>query len=361
MGACTRTQKKWTEPVARTAEEPGQALNVDLCFVPATRTATTTKLPAVSGSSGRLQVERLPATGAERMYPGRVFADPAVPYAEAMATFLAASPPRLPPPAGELQPTEPVRQGESAEQRALRQEATALQDQRRRQREQRQQEDAAWQRLREEHAAVAINPFGDLTEILGPERVWAHALSWTALRQQRRETLARRQEEDAAWREARDHLRDRQRAGATAPRWIAILVVTDNCSRQCLGLPLFEAGPKVTASMIVQALRRLLPAELQFLITDRGAHFTGHELAYLARTREFVHVLIARHRPQSNGIAERFVRTLKEWLTDKTWDATPELEALLAHFEAAYNERPHQGVGIPGLSPNEFAKRIWLM
>jgi hypothetical protein len=100
VGACTRTQKKWVEPVARTAEEPGQALNVDLCFVPATRTATTTKLPAVSGSSGRLQVERLPDADAERTYPGRVFADPEVPYAEAMATFVAASPPRLLPLAG---------------------------------------------------------------------------------------------------------------------------------------------------------------------------------------------------------------------------------------------------------------------
>ncbi len=345
----------------RTAEEPGQALNVDLCFVPATRTATTTKLPAVSGSSGRLQVERLPAADADHRYPGRVFAEPEVPYAEAMAAFVAASPPRLPPPSAELPPTERLRHGESAEQRALRAEAAALQEQRRCLREQRQQEDAAWQRLREEHAAVAINPFADLTDHLGQEVVWAHDLSWKALREQRRATLARRREEDAAWREARRHLCDRQLAGAAAPTWIAILVVTDNCSRQCLGLPLFKVGPKVTAGLIVQALRRLLPAELQFLITDRGAHFTGHEFAYLARTADFVHVLIARHRPESNGIAERFVRTLKEWLADKTWETAPELEALLVHFEAEYNECPHQGVGIPGLSPNEFAKRIWLM
>jgi hypothetical protein len=27
----------------------------------------------------------------------------------------------------------------------------------------------------------------------------------------------------------------------------------------------------------------------------------------------------------------------------------------------SYNDRPHQGLGIPGLSPNEFADRIWLM
>jgi transposase InsO family protein len=78
-------------------------------------------------------------------------------------------------------------------------------------------------------------------------------------------------------------------------------------------------------------------------------------------SEEFIHVLIARHRPQSNGIAERFVRTLKEWLADKSWKTDDELTALIAHFIDHYNDRPHQGLAIPGLSPNEFANRIWLM
>ena len=67
--------------------------------------------------------------------------------------------------------------------------------------------------------------------------------------------------------------------------WIAILVVVDNCTRQSLGLPLFITGAKVTAEMVVEALRQLLPAvrrsrplffaELQFLISDRGPQFTA--------------------------------------------------------------------------------------
>ena len=73
------------------------------------------------------------------------------------------------------------------------------------------------------------------------------------------------------------------------------------------------------------------------------------------------HVLIARHRPQSNGIAARFVRTLKEWLADQAWPDDLALATLLQQFLTEYGDRPHQGLALPGLSPNEFAKRIWLM
>ena len=58
---------------------------------------------------------------------------------------------------------------------------------------------------------------------------------------------------------------------------------------------------------------------------------------------------------------ERFVRTLKEWLADKSWDSDQQLAQLLAQFLAEYNDRPHQGLPLPGLSPNEFANRIGLL
>ena len=95
-------------------------------------------------------------------------------------------------------------------------------------------------------------------------------------------------------------------------------------------------------------------------ISDRGTHFTAKVFGQLAGSEEFILVLIARHRPQSDGIAERFVRTLKEWLRDKTWANDEELAALIEQFMAEYNDRPHQGLPIPGLSPNDFANRIWL-
>ena len=55
------------------------------------------------------------------------------------------------------------------------------------------------------------------------------------------------------------------------------------------------------------------------------------------------------------------MRSLKESLADKSWQGDQELAAILQQFLDEYNDRPHQGLAIPGLSPNEFAKRIWLI
>jgi len=63
---------------------------------------------------------------------------------------------------------------------------------------------------------------------------------------------------------------------------------------------------------------------------------------------------------QSNGIAERFFRMIKEWLADKAWASDTELLEFLRRFLLEFYDRPHQGLPNPGLSPNEFAKRLML-
>ncbi len=314
----------------------------------------------MSGSSGRLVIEQPKTEESDKDWPGRVFEDEHREYAEAMLDFVAAS-------QSQAEPGDTEGGAESADKislkeqkRALHQEEETLRAERRTTRESRKQEDAAWKRLwaarKQERGAGALASAGESAA----ERE-ARQERWRALRQQRRETVARREQEDAKWREKRKLIREQLSHLPLVAVWIAILVVTDNCTRQCLGLPLFVVGPKVTAEMIVAALRGLLPPELQFMISDRGVHFTAKVFQELARTEEFVHVVIARHRPQSNGIAERFVRTLKEWLRDKTWTNDEELAMLIEQFIIEYNDRPHQGLPIPGLSPNEFANRIWLM
>jgi len=314
------------------------------------------KLPAVSCSSGRLVAERPAAARVEPPYPGQVFAEPDRPYAEAMQAFVAAS--AAPTTASVKSPSHLPAATEAgarkATLRALRQQESTLRQERRQVRSQRRQEDAAWRLLRLQRQARRHPAF------TRQRMRQAQEAQWRALRAQRRAIRAQRKQQEAQWRAQRQQLRSQLEQLPLITAWIAILVITDNCSRQCLGLPLLVAGARVTAEMVVAALRSLLPTELQFLLTDRGVHFTAQVFEQLAHDEQFIHVVIARHRPQSNGIAERFVRTLKEWLADKVWTSDAELANLLEQFQAEYNARPHQGLAIPGLSPNEFAQRVWL-
>lgn len=329
-------------------------MNIDLCFVPAIHQSTE-KLPAVSGSSGRLQVERRAPLAAERDWPGMVFADPAVPYAEAMQRFARASHQRFQDrkhhaPAPEVMPDP---------RRAVRAEAAALRMRRRTVREQRHQEDQAWHALWAARKA-GLNARRQAGGSLGPLDD-ADDQQWHVLRQHRHATQVARATEDRAWRTERQTLRQMLATEAAPRTWCAILLVTDNCTRQCYALPLFVSGGRVSAEEIVARLGGSLPATVDFVISDQGTHFMAKVFQDMAKRVGFVHVPIARHRPQTNGIVERSVRTLKEWLADATWSSDAELTRLLSTFRTHYNDRPHQGVGIPGLSPNEFARRIWLL
>lgn len=334
---------------------------MDLCFVPANHEVDV-KLPAVSGSSGRLIVERLKADQ-ERQYPGRVFEDQSLDYAEAMRAFVAASTQAKKP---VEQPEDPKKTSTQASIRRLRQAEERLRIERRNTRDQRRQEDAAWKTLRHQHRQERAEMSQQRVRY-GERKAWK--VNWQALRQHHRQIMEQRQQENQVWRKKRQILRIQLAELPIVRTWIAILVMTDNCTRQCLGLPLFVAGANVTSEMIIEALRALLPDELQFVISDRGVHFTAQAFKDLAYSEEFIHVEIARHRPQSksfprfigDGIAERFVRTLKEWLATQSWNTDQDLLALLTQFRAEYNDRPHQGLAIPGLSPNEFANRVWLM
>jgi len=327
---------------------------VDLCFVPATHEAQE-ELPAVSGSSGRLVVGRSQAHRGEPHWPGQVLAQADLDYALAMRQYAEATRDRLL--HGKRERALTVREPSPWQQ------TVQGQVERYRVRQRRRGEDAAWKAAKAERRR-ARQAYQTLprAERRQQQAAWQVAEeTWRQLRGQRQQTLVARQGENEAWHQRNGQRRASRREALERRSWLALLVVTDNCTRQCLGLPLFRAGPKLTSEELVRAFRALLPQELEFVISDQGVHFRTNAFAQLVEEYGFIHVPVYRHRPESNGIAERLVLTLKAWLEDKSWQAAEDLQALLAAFQPEYNDRPHQGLGIPGLSPNEFANRIWLM
>jgi transposase InsO family protein len=306
------------------------------------------KLPAVSGSSGHLVVEECQPEGEKPSWPGQVFHQ--MEYEAAMRTYAQQTRDRLlrqkqkaPQPEKEATPWR-----KSWEARAKRH--AILQ--------QRRQEDANWRAERLIHHQV-VEQYRALsrTHRTAVSDVWQAELeSWAQRKQAKQTLLSNRKAENREW-----HEQNRQQQHKRERFWLAILVVTDNCSRQCLSVPVFEDGAKVTAFEVEQALRTILPPGLSFLVSDQGTLFRSKRLAQLAQDLDFIQIPIYRHRPKTNGIAERFVRTLKAWLRGQVWSDAKGLAALLTVFQPEYNQRPHQGLPIPGLSPDEFANRLWLM
>ena len=310
------------------------------------------KLPAVSGSSGRLVVERQVWPKAEQAWPGHIFADPQLSYDAAMQHFAHASYKRfeerkyqLPPSRAGADPRLP-----------LRAEAAAIRDRRRVVRIRRQAEDQAWRELWKRRQAVL-----EARRANGGAIAWtddAEDVEWSVLRQRRHIALGERQAVDTEWRSEYQKARQALATETLPTSWRAILLITDNCTRQCYDLPLFASGGRVSAEEVMTSFEQVVPNGVEFVISDQGTHFMAKVFQQLAKRIQFVHVPIARHRPESNGIAERCVRTLKEWLRDKMWSSDAELGVLLEAFRLHYNDRPHQGLGIPGLSPDESAHRI---
>lgn len=346
--------EKGQEGIGRNAERPGQTLNLDICFVP-TEHQSQEKLPAVSGSSGHLVVERLSSCAAEHAWPGQVFREKEMDYTHAMLSYVAATRDRL------------VRQNHKRKIKLAAEvvwrEAVTRRIERFHLREQRKKEDAGWQKIRVRHHTI-VETYRALSQRRrqAMKMAWEAELDlWNQLKGQRKKLLDRRRQQNQAWHQRHQKTSSESANPQHTRSWIAILVVTDNCTRQCLALPAFRSGARLSSDEVVLALRTVLPTEVEFLITDQGTHFRSIAFAQLAQGVDFIHVPVYRHRPQTNGIAERFVLTLKQWLRNKSWQSASDVETFLAQFHAEYNDRPHLGLPIPGLSPNEFANRIWIM
>ncbi len=178
--------------------------------MPATHDAAS-RLPAVSGSSGRLVLcgRRLGTheTTDEQTWPGRVFEDPELDYVTAMRAFVAASAPRT----ALLNPDEERRRQaaspEWAAQRELRRAERALAQRRGHVYQRRKQEDAAWRALRHEHRE-RLRPSRWTREAWDTYR--AQDVQWRASRAERRAALERRRAEDEVWRQERQRLRERR-------------------------------------------------------------------------------------------------------------------------------------------------------
>ena len=232
-----RGKKGSDKSVVRVAEQPGQTINIDLLFVPEQHEAEE-RLPAVSGSSGHLVVGRTTAEKEAPCWPGLAFVNSDLTYEEAMGQYISETRDRL-------EHRKRAKETQKGDDSTWHEEWQARSD-RYQVRKQREQQDADWKIAKTEW----LDKFLAFQALSRPDRILQRSEheqieeSWKADREQRQMIWQQRKQEDQEW-----HKRNREGNENAFPErtWIAILVIIDNCSRQCLGLPIFRSGAHVTS------------------------------------------------------------------------------------------------------------------
>ncbi|MBE3122312.1 MAG: DDE-type integrase/transposase/recombinase [Thermoplasmata archaeon] len=349
-------RKKTRKNKGVTADTPGKTINIDLCFVPAEEIEVDT--PDVSFFFQQIDMLCSPCSINDRsVVPGtmsglEIFSKEKTSYDEKMDAYVLMR--------SMKEERSEDNQGctveEMEKKTAIKQTVEEIRGWRRRIRIERRKEDEAWQKYRDIRKAL-IQKWKTLSRKKRnkiKEEKRQSDEEWNKRNTERKKVLIKREKEDEEWRKKQRGLKEQMNIRITS--LAAILAILDNCTRKCIGLPVFMTGRKVSADDVIRALEERLPSELRYIISDNGKQFIAEAFQKLCDSRDIVQVKITRHRPATNGIAERFVQRLKEMLTEKKWINEEELKMVLNEIVNEYNDAPHQG--LDGLSPNEYEWRI---
>ena len=324
-----KSRKKKNKGV--TADKPNKTINIDLCFVPAAEiisdrlnfSAFFDRMDGDFGISSENVEECTEAAGDTGL---DIFTSGKRGYDEMMDAYVLMRSIK-----GDKQDDSKKKCDlEEIEKKAdMKQNEGELRSCRRRMRIERRKEDEEWQKYRDERIKLMKKwkgmPRRKRKEFKEEKR--RSDEEWKGRSVERRELKVKREKEDEEWRNKRREIKEQMNIIVTS--LAAILVIIDNCTRKCIGLPVFMTGRRVTADDVIKALEERLPSELRYIISDNGRQFIAEAFQRLCDSRDIVQVRITPHRPSTNGIAERFVRRLKEMLAENEWISEEELKMVL--------------------------------
>jgi len=128
--------------------------------------------------------------------------------------------------------------------------------------------------------------------------------------------------------------------------WECVHVCVDDATR----LAYVEVLPDEKAATAIGFLRRVLAfyrshgIEVERLMTDNGSAYRSTAHALACRALGIRHLRTQPYRPQTNGKAERFIRTmLREWAYAGVYGSSPERARALSGWLERYNFRRRHG------------------
>jgi transposase InsO family protein len=137
------------------------------------------------------------------------------------------------------------------------------------------------------------------------------------------------------------------------PGWNRVHVAIDDHSRLAYAEELADEAPATTAAFLRRAWRFYAAhgITIERILTDNGGCYRSFDFATACDELGIGHRFTRPYRPQTNGKAERMVRTLlNEWAYARPFHDTDERRTLLPRFLDFYNRRrPHWSLA--GQSP----------
>ena len=129
-----------------------------------------------------------------------------------------------------------------------------------------------------------------------------------------------------------------------------ILTVVDHFSKWAEAVPLANhTAPVVARALMVHVFSRFgVPRQL---LSDQGPEFESELFAQLMRWLEIDKLRTTSYKPSTNGVAERFHRTLNSMLGKVVCDSQRDWDERLPLVMAAYRASPHNSTGF---SPNQL-------
>ena len=140
-----------------------------------------------------------------------------------------------------------------------------------------------------------------------------------------------------------------RRRGTPGIGWEYVHVAVDDATR----LAYAEIYPDETAASATAFLSRAVRwlarwgVTVRAVMTDNGGSFRGHRFRALRRRLGLEHIWTRPYTPQTNGKAERFIRTtLAEWAYARPYRTSLARASALSDFLRHYNRaRPHSALG----------------
>jgi len=140
----------------------------------------------------------------------------------------------------------------------------------------------------------------------------------------------------------------------TDGRRLRILVVIDDCSRECLAL---IADTSISGTRVARELDRVLAehGKPKMIVSDNGTELTSNAILQWADDHNVAWHYIAPGKPVQNAFAESFIGRLRDELLNETlFRSLSHARAVLEAWRADYNnERPHSRLG--WISPAIYA------